>query len=58
MVIDPVCSMEVDPKKAKASSVYDGHTYYFCALSCKMKFDQDPEIYIEKLKERRKKVKK
>jgi len=50
--------MEVDPKKVKASSVYDGHTYYFCALSCKMKFDQDPEIYIEKLKEKRKKVKK
>lgn len=58
MVIDPVCLMEVDPKKAKASSVYDGHTYYFCALSCKMEFDQDPEAYIERLKKRSKEKKK
>lgn len=58
MAIDPVCLMEVDPKKAKASSVYAGHTYHFCALSCKMKFDQDPETYIVRLKEKDRKVKK
>jgi YHS domain-containing protein len=39
---DVVCGMQVDPAKAAGSSVYNGKTYYFCAQSCKAKFDANP----------------
>ncbi|MGH9435796.1 MAG: YHS domain-containing protein [Terriglobia bacterium] len=42
---DPVCGMMVDPKKAAGTSEYHGKTYYFCAQSCKLKFDKNPEQY-------------
>ncbi len=48
MAIDPVCKMDVEPRKAAAQSSYQGQTYYFCALGCKSKFDQDPEKYLAK----------
>ncbi|MEK6973198.1 MAG: heavy metal translocating P-type ATPase [archaeon] len=38
MVKDPVCGMEVDPKKAKFSEVRDGKRYYFCSKSCYEEF--------------------
>jgi len=37
--------MAVDAKKAAATSTYKGKTYYFCAQSCKEKFDQNPEAF-------------
>jgi YHS domain-containing protein len=46
MAMDPVCNMEVDEKKAAATSVYKGKTYYFCAPGCKADFDKDPEKYL------------
>ena len=45
MAKDPVCNMEVDEKKAAATSVYKGKTYYFCAKGCKVAFDKNPEKY-------------
>lgn len=45
-VIDPVCKMKLDEKEAKFKSEYKGETYYFCALSDKKKFDENPEKYI------------
>jgi Cu+-exporting ATPase len=42
---DVVCGMQVDPAKAAGSSEFKGKTYYFCAKSCKAKFDADPEKY-------------
>ena len=48
---DPVCGMDVDPKKAAAKSDYHGKTYYFCSLGCKKEFDQSPEKYLKKLKD-------
>ena len=45
MAVDPVCKMEVDPQQAKGQSTYRGQTVYFCAPSCKAKFDADPERY-------------
>ncbi len=45
---DPVCGMKVKKSKAIAKSEYKGKTYYFCALSCKEKFDKDPEKYLGK----------
>ena len=48
MAVDPVCKMQVDEKKAAATSVYKGKTYYFCAEGCKKTFDKSPEKYVEK----------
>jgi len=47
MAIDPVCGMEVDEKKAAATSEYKGKTYYFCAPGCKTAFDKAPEEYVK-----------
>ncbi len=47
MAIDPICLMEIDEKQAPAKSVYNGQTFYFCAKSCKKKFEEDPEKYID-----------
>lgn len=47
MAKDPVCGMEVDEKKAAATSEYKGKTYYFCARGCKVAFDKDPEKYLK-----------
>ncbi|HEY67994.1 MAG TPA: YHS domain-containing protein [Thermoflexia bacterium] len=46
-VKDPVCGMVIDPNTAAATSEYKGQTYYFCARSCKVAFDKDPEKYLE-----------
>ena len=48
MATDPVCEMEVDPKKAAAQSSYKGQMFYFCAVGCKIKFDASPEKYLPK----------
>ena len=45
MVTDPVCKMQIDEKKAAGKSEYNRKTYYFCAQSCKTKFDQNPQQY-------------
>jgi len=42
---DPVCGMQVDPKKAAGSSSHDGKEYYFCSPGCKQKFDKNPAQY-------------
>src|SRR3990170_3672900 len=43
---DPVCGMEVDPKKAAGTSVYKGETIYFCNPHCKERFDANPESFM------------
>ncbi len=48
MALDPVCKMQVEEKKAAATSVYKGTAYYFCAPGCKKAFDADPEKYLKK----------
>jgi YHS domain-containing protein len=45
MAKDPVCGMEVDENKAAGTSVYNGKKYYFCASSCKSRFEKEPEKY-------------
>ncbi|MFQ6115324.1 MAG: YHS domain-containing protein [bacterium] len=40
--------MQVDPKKAAASSTYQGKTVYFCAKGCKEAFDKEPEKFLNK----------
>ncbi len=46
MAKDPVCGMEVDEKRAAATSTYKEKTYYFCAKGCKIAFDKEPEKYL------------
>jgi Cu+-exporting ATPase len=46
MAKDPVCGMMIDEKTAAGKSEYQGQTYYFCAHSCKVKFDENPERYL------------
>jgi YHS domain-containing protein len=48
MAVDPVCGMKVEEAKAAALSEYKGKKYYFCAISCKKAFDQNPEKYLAK----------
>ncbi len=38
--------MQVDPEKAAGTSQYQRHTYYFCGLGCKKKFDANPAQYL------------
>jgi len=47
MAKDPVCGMEVDEKKAAATSEHKRKTYYFCAPGCKKAFDENPEKYLQ-----------
>ncbi|GGF45007.1 copper-translocating P-type ATPase [Azorhizobium oxalatiphilum] len=47
LVKDPVCGMDVDPATAKYKSEHKGQTVYFCAASCKTKFDAHPEHYTD-----------
>jgi Cu+-exporting ATPase len=46
MVKDPVCGMMIDETAAAGKSEYKGTTYYFCAVRCKQKFDENPEQYV------------
>jgi Cu+-exporting ATPase len=43
---DPVCGMTVDPATAAASTVHDGHTYYFCCPHCQKRFQAEPSRYL------------
>jgi len=43
---DLVCGMDVDEETAAATAEYRGKMYFFCARSCKEKFEQDPQKYI------------
>jgi Cu+-exporting ATPase len=45
---DPVCGMNVDPKKAAATSDYSDKKYYFCSTGCKQKFDKNPAQFVGK----------
>jgi Cu+-exporting ATPase len=45
---DPVCGMKVLPEKAKGKSNYQGKDYYFCSEKCKIKFDANPDSYLQK----------
>lgn len=47
---DPVCGMEVEEKKAAATTAHKGKTYYFCAPACKTTFQKAPERYVGEAK--------
>jgi Cu+-exporting ATPase len=45
--LDPVCGMKVDPAHAAGKSELEGTTYFFCAVSCKQKFDANPRAFLD-----------
>jgi Cu+-exporting ATPase len=47
--IDPICAMTVDLAEAAAVSTYQGQTYYFCAVGCRIAFDKNPEAALRRL---------
>jgi Cu+-exporting ATPase len=44
--LDPVCGMRVDPQHAAGKSSYQGQSYHFCSNGCRVKFEGDPEKYL------------
>ena len=46
LFLDPVCGAEIQESAAVASSSHAGETLYFCSLSCKMEFDDNPQAYM------------
>ena len=46
MVTDPVCKMTFPSEKAAATFDYNNTTYYFCNPNCKVKFAENPELYL------------
>ena len=45
-VTDPVCGEKLKPEDAVASSEFQGRTFYFQHIKCKMLFERDPEKYL------------
>lgn len=48
MAIDPVCGMTVMENQAAATAVCQGSPYYFCAISCKERFEKNPSMFLPK----------
>ena len=44
--IDPVCGTTFEESLAAGWSEQKGEKYYFCSLSCKMEFDDNPDGYL------------
>jgi len=45
MPIDPVCGTAVDDSAISAVDEYDDVVYYFCSLTCRKRFGQDPASF-------------
>ena len=43
---DPVCSMVINPSRARATTTRRGQTYYFCSENCRECFERDPDAYL------------
>ena len=50
---DPVCGMDVNPGRSNLVSVHGGHSYWFCAESCRKAFEADPDRYLHPKPEKR-----
>jgi YHS domain-containing protein len=44
-----VCGTPVDPYDPPATSQYNGEDYNFCCEECQQKFEQDPQLYANKI---------
>lgn len=45
-VLDPVCRMRVDRRRAAGCLSFAGSTYWFCSLRCSSLFASSPEAYV------------
>lgn len=50
-VVCPVSGKEMLKSEAKATTTYEGKTYYFCCENCQEKFLANPEKYVTQEKE-------
>ena len=46
MAKDPVCGMRMDDGQTLQRTLYMGEKYFFCSEDCKMKFENNPEKYL------------
>ena len=46
-VVDLVCGMTVQAVPANRPFEFDGTTYYFCAMGCRVAFEKDPSSFIQ-----------
>jgi adenylate cyclase len=46
MVVDPVCRMALDPRRAAGTLQHRGAVFHFCSLACAGAFASDPERYL------------
>ena len=44
--LDPVCGMIVEQKTKVKAVDFEGHTYFFCAESCRKAFENKPQKYL------------
>ena len=44
--LDPVCGMTVDIATSTLMTSHQGHTYHFCSIGCKHRFEDQPETYL------------
>ncbi|CAN5429596.1 heavy metal translocating P-type ATPase [soil metagenome] len=48
LVTDPVCGMKIDSSQAKGgTSFWQDRHYFFCNPKCKIKFDAEPNLYLQ-----------
>ncbi len=45
-VIDPVCKMQVDRRRAAGDLRFNNQTYWFCSLACVERFAKQPASYV------------
>ncbi len=45
-VLDPVCKMQVDKRRAAGELRFNGQTYWFCSFSCVERFTSQPAAYV------------
>ena len=45
-LIDPVCRMRLDPRRAAASLVHQGTEVFFCSAYCAQRFSESPARYL------------
>ena len=53
--VDPVCGMRVDPEKTVQTFDYKGLTNFFCAENCRKEFENQPQKYLAKSQETKRK---
>jgi P-type Cu+ transporter len=45
---DPVCGMNVKTDEAGGRTTYQGKSFFFCSVSCKERFDRNPQTFAVK----------